>query len=135
MPSNNSGSVKNKYTFTDANDYSETSFYRLKQVDNDNRVVYTKVVLVKGYADNEQLSIYPNPVWSNLVLTATMNKASAATINIYDAAGRLVLQLPGYVNKGDNVKRIDLPGGGNGIYLVKLSRPGEKLITAKFVRH
>jgi hypothetical protein len=57
---NGNSSLPLHYTFSDANDYSGISYYRLKQVDLDNRVYYSLIKAVKGET-SVHVTIWPNP--------------------------------------------------------------------------
>ncbi|MBI5914278.1 MAG: S8 family serine peptidase, partial [Bacteroidetes bacterium] len=66
------------------------NYYRLKMVDIDGSIEYSKVIVVQ-LAENEGLVTYPNPVRQELLLSATW-ETGAVEVRIFDAAGRLVQQ-------------------------------------------
>ena len=86
------GSVKaigigaNKYEYTDLAPVVGTNYYRLKSVDKDGAVTYSKVVSVQLSINNYQLSIYPNPV-KNIF---TIGGSHIARVEVIDNLGRVV---------------------------------------------
>jgi len=74
------------YHFTDS-DAPATSYYRLKQLDNDGKFEYSRVIVIK--ADSAELSIYPNPAQDYLTVCGVGQKQQ---LLIIDKNGRIILK-------------------------------------------
>lgn len=61
-------SSTNDYEFTHINPAAGANYYRLKQVDNDDKFTYSPIVKINFTAGNRQPIAYPNPVKNNLTL-------------------------------------------------------------------
>ncbi|CAI8820488.1 M4 family metallopeptidase [Chryseobacterium sp. IT-36CA2] len=79
-------------------------------------------------SDNEQLKIYPNPI-KNGVFTIENNK-NDATIEIFDASGRLIKSLQ-KLNKG--VNKIYITEAKKGIYILKITSNGVMVASKKMI--
>ena len=78
------------YDFTDMNPYSNSNFYRIKQVDKDGKYQYSNIVSAELLLNNI-FKVYPNPVKD--ILTIELNNGSGQNISvaIADADGRIIL--------------------------------------------
>ncbi len=63
------GGNTNDYEFVHSNPVTGANYYRLKQVDNDDKFTYSPVVKINFTAGNRQPIAYPNPVINNLTLS------------------------------------------------------------------
>ena len=111
-----------KYEFRDENNYPGTSYYRLKQIDNDGQFTYSQVVAVKGFGFDESLIIYPNPAKDYLTLNINVLKASTGTLTITDVAGKTVINKPINLLAGTNNARLIISNIKAGLYTIKLQR-------------
>jgi hypothetical protein len=81
----------NNYTFNDANIIMGMRyFYRLKQIDNNNRQSYSSIVNVV-WLQEYQVKAYPNPFKNKLVLQTNGSDRKAGVI-ITDATGRILFK-------------------------------------------
>jgi uncharacterized repeat protein (TIGR03803 family) len=78
------------YSYTDKNPLNGTNYYRLKQVDADERFSYSKIVSV-SFSSLDRITISPNPVPGRLNLQLPANNRYSL-IRITDASGKLVMQ-------------------------------------------
>lgn len=59
---NGNSSIALNYTFTDANTYKGTSYYRLRQTGTDGKNIYSPVKVVNGWGGaNVSVQVWPNP--------------------------------------------------------------------------
>lgn len=84
-------SAKQKYQFTDTNPLQGLSYYRLKQVDLDNKYAYSSVVSVNLNQEIASPVVYPNPAASVLNLDLKQN-ASGTVVRILNIFGQEVLK-------------------------------------------
>ncbi len=110
----------NHYSYTIASKIGLGNYYRLKMVDNDLTARNSKIEFVddKCNINNEVPTLYYNQQ-SGIVITATSKNATNYTLNIYDAAGRLIRVNDLTITEGYNSITL-LPELANGIYLVNL---------------
>lgn len=88
VPTKGNGSTSQRYSFTDQSLYPGKNYYRLKQVDNDGRSVYSEVKMVSYGESETTLLVYPNP--ASLVLN--IKGVNKGTIRIIDSSGKVRLQ-------------------------------------------
>ncbi len=104
----------NSYSLTDAQPFAGLNFYRLKLVNRDGSFQYSPIRQINFSADDDDITVYPNPV-----LNAKIFIASSANCNnavIYDATGKLIKS---YVLQGRN-NELNLAGIAKGVYQLKI---------------
>jgi len=99
----------NSYTYTDAA-VSGVVYYRIKAVDNDGAIAYSKVVATQGNAA-ARISVYPSPA-----KTFVQVKTAATKLKVYNAIG-VVVAVP-TVKVSDNVQQISISTLPAGIYYI-----------------
>jgi hypothetical protein len=129
---NGTTSVPSNYSFTD--NFVQPNvlyYYRLRQVDNNNREVFSvirnaKIIRTSGII----IKLGPNPTtdYINLFISGTTNKASIEIINIL---GQKLLQIND-VNAFDGVYQLPLKNIARGIYNMKVFLP-EGIYTKKVI--
>jgi hypothetical protein len=120
------------YSFIDKSMSSGIAYYRLKIIDNDGTIKYSKINAVKGLSDddNESLVIYPNPVTAELVMKHP--KASiGATISIIALNGKVMITKK--VPTENKETKLNLSSLSVGTYIVKYS-DGSTLLTKTFLK-
>ena len=113
----------NDYHFTDINVSSlptSVLYYRLKQVDLNGKLAYSKVVsLLLG--NSSRIALYPNPAVNNInVLVSSSRKEKLGCI-VFDNIGRTVMVDSKQVNAGSNQISIDINKLPAGVYYLKLN--------------
>lgn len=122
------------YYLTDARAFARTSsntlYYRLKQVDFDNKYTYSQIVRVThATALNNELSIYPNPFISDYKVTYTAANEGTGSIEMLDMFGKVVAQQTITFLSGSNTaSMLELSELSSGIYFVRLTIEGESQI-------
>jgi len=112
------GSETNRfYSVTDTRLAKGITWYRLKMIDADGKVSYSKVVAIIN--DNKGVlisTISPNPVHSQAVVTISTAKAGTIHFCIYDIAGRMIKQWQVPASEGSNRIIMNLDGLQAGVY-------------------
>ncbi len=111
------------YYFSDKNVQSNiTYYYRLKQMDFDGKFEYSNVksAIFKDDRAARVSEIFPNPATSQANFQINVGKDMSTSIYIYDAVGKLVLNLEQAVNEGTNAVEIDLSSFDNGMYFTRV---------------
>ncbi len=106
---------KQNYTFTDDAPLS-TSYYRLRQMDNDDKETLSKVISVSNKGNNK-LKVYPNPVSSVL----TIENTEEDNFQILNLLGQQVLS-------GKATSQIDVSTLPQGSYVLKVGTEQVKFI-------
>jgi len=78
------------YKVQDANPYSGTSYYRLKQTDQVGNIKYWNIVAVT-MNQAQSLSVYPNPTTGKIFISGLSISENHLTTEWYDLSGRLLL--------------------------------------------
>ncbi len=120
----------NLYSYTDANAFANASTiqYRLKQIDNDGKVQYSKIVSLKAGAAINNI-VFANPFNGSLRLQLNLANASKISINIYDMKGNLVgSEKPAMYSASSNSIEVKSAARLNsGMYILKVNAGDEQL--------
>lgn len=85
---------KLSYQYTDMNNFSGQTQYRIRQVDIDGSFRYSEVRTVRGEESAPSLLVYPNPSASGQV-TVSFSDSRDRQISLVDISGRIVRQWNG----------------------------------------
>lgn len=89
------------------------AFYRLKMVDIDGKVSYSKLQVMNISCSKNTILVYPNPVSDNLNINVSfVSRLTTASATLYDVNGRVVARK--LLTNGTNA--IDMRGLSTGIY-------------------
>ncbi len=117
----NNNNALQDYSTYDNQPLKGISFYRLKQVDIDQRVSYTRIERVNITDKKSGIEIYPNPASGNNFAIGLFNDvAGAITVSVFDTEGRLQIQQQ-FNNTRNMVINHRLPAG---VYMVKVTGKG-----------
>lgn len=112
------------------------SFYRLRIVNKNNMVSYSKTIILKNDNTNEAstITLMQNPVQTDLVFNYRSVKAAIYNIAIYNMAGMKVYTTQLNFQTGVNSTSLKLNGDvASGTYLLQISNASE-VSTTKFVK-
>ena len=133
-------SSTNNYSFVDGGSIDPAInivYYRLRQVDQDERFTYSIVVTLRINQVNTdpKISAYPNPFSQHIMLKVITVAASDQTDNVtlYSMEGRILYQKKVQNRGSSTILLDDLPELVQGIYLLKISING-KMYTIKMVK-
>ncbi len=114
------------YTWTDAEAATGYNYYRIKSVDVNGKIEYSKVVKVFIEKGAESISIYPNPVQYDIInLHLTNQNKGVYEIRLLNQLGQLLISKKVDHNGGSKIEKI--PFGKNsaqGIYKLEVTKPG-----------
>lgn len=123
--SGNSNSPK-EYSFTDhlKLNLDHTLFYRLKQIDNNGKFEYSKVLEISTHIQLLTFKLqqnHPNPFNPSTIITYSIPASSYVIVEVYNVLGKLITTL---VNKnqdpGSYKVSFDARGLSNGIYYYRI---------------
>ena len=114
--------VKVNYSFTDNTPLSGVTYYRLKMVDIDGSIAYSRRVSISA---NALTSAYPNPASGNIFLPEFEKIKSASIVN---TSGKTILKAASVNAQGLNIKQLKA-----GAYILKVERKDGSVSTEKIV--
>lgn len=112
----------NYYSFEDYKVQYGVTYYKLIQVDNDNREYESDVVSVSVEGADVEIGIYPNPIRNNEVLTITNLEESAGQINILNISGQIISSQA--IDGSIASAKVQLSNFNPGIYFVNVEQLG-----------
>jgi Secretion system C-terminal sorting domain len=101
------------------NDFSQSAFYRLKQIDFDGKIEYSRIVQLEK-SKSGTIKMYPNPIINNATLNIeiTSEISDVVDVSVMDISGRVI-----YKNKYEatsNAISVPTQDLARGLYLVKV---------------
>jgi hypothetical protein len=114
-----------EYSSTD-NASAGTTYYRLKIVNQDNSVSYSKVVTVKGQDENVEIKVLNNPATTNLNVTYKSSNQVNTTLKVYAVSGAQVYQAKLNASAGTNNISVPVQHLQNGSYVLVIDSVQER---------
>jgi hypothetical protein len=114
VPGNN---LQNDYTFNDANPLSSMNYYRLKMMDGDGRVTFSRMVAIR-FDNNSVFSIFPNPA-TDLVNVQMQVPAGKVGLQVLDVLGRQLRSIPVQSSGAVLSTSLDITGLSKGLYYIR----------------
>jgi hypothetical protein len=113
--------AENKYSWVDYSPLAGTNFYRIKAIDKDGSVGYSRTVKVIIENGNSSIKVYPNPVSNkNIHLSFNNVEANTYTLSVYSLAGQRVY-FRSYLHGGGSATiTINGQNLANGIYYIEI---------------
>lgn len=124
------------YGFTDNNAAAVKYYYRLRQLDIDNRSKFSNVVVISGGKPSLLGigGIYPNPASSMVNIRVDAPQNDKLSVLVRDISGRLVIQQESSVTTGSNTISLAIASLPAGTYTVNLVCANGCDVTGKFVK-
>jgi hypothetical protein len=112
-------------------------YYRLKQIDIDGKVTYSKVLAVRLQAKADVLmQVSPNPFMENVNVRFNATENSTAVIRISNLAGQTMLSKQAIISKGYNNIQVDgLNRLASGMYMAQLIVNGTVIDNQKLIKN
>lgn len=110
------------YSFIDNKPLGTVNYYRLKQVDVNGSVTYSRVILIRSDLDKIIAKITPNPFQNVLNLSFQLQKDENITVRLFSPMGQLVKQQTAKAGNGMNTISLgDLSNLPSGNYTVEIT--------------
>jgi hypothetical protein len=110
------------YSYTDEQPLQGANYYRLKMVDANGYVTYSAILNTSFAASEAVWQVLQNPVQKGLLQFTTKLPSSAhATVQLFDAQGRLVLARDAYTG----LNTLVMPSSARGVYFLGLLQDGK----------
>ena len=107
----------NAYQYVDNNlpAISGTIYYRIRELDVDGSVVYSKIVSVQQNSLAGKLSVYPNPARTSITVSFNHSVGGMVSLRLFDLKGSMLWQQQQMAAAGQNNVQVDyirnLPAG------------------------
>jgi hypothetical protein len=131
--SDGTSTTSKAYNAIDKSPFIGMNYYRLKQVDNDNKFTYSAIKNV-NFTANEiaDINFYPNPAKSFISLKLNSIQSNVLSVSLIDAQGKVVQTSLFNKSEQGSVKTINLKNISKGIYVLKFT-DGAVINTNKIV--
>ena len=121
------GSIGRNYDF----------FYRLKQIEANGNVVYSKVLIARMYNTKSlaSLSVTPDPMANDILVNVQLNEKSYVMMKVMDADGNLILKEGQQAENGANTYTLE--GTHNlspGLYTLEIIVNSKERMTMKLAK-
>ncbi|PZR28105.1 MAG: hypothetical protein DI535_08085 [Citrobacter freundii] len=107
----------NTYNYYDLNPASGANYYRIKQIDRDSHSSFSKTISVENKSTSSMLTVYPNPVVSQLFVKDLTENISY--LRLFTVDGRKIQELSN-IAKGQTAT-LQTSGLPKGTYLVQIA--------------
>lgn len=132
LPFASAADIIGKKIYVDAMPFSGKNYYRLKIVDKDGGIQYSDIILLQNTA-KQIVSMYPNPVANNLIVNLAGVNAGDYTINITDAAGRVLKSTLYKISQGGQLINLPFSQVSKGVYFVQVLNASKTIIAKQRV--
>ena len=124
-------SIPITYNFNHLSPVYGVNYYRIKQIDQDGRFTYSKIVTVLMRDKVKQTIIAPNPV-KDVLQIIEPSPVTIKSVMIYSETGALVQQVT--VNQKTNYLRLPVTQLAQGNYVISIQYDNEQR-SYKFIKH
>lgn len=127
--------LSGNYSFIDITPSQGNIYYRIKSVDLDSKLSYSKVVKVFLSPGKDFIKLYPNPVRDGVIhLEIANNKYGAYQFRLLTGTGQLIFLNEIVYEGGSAVKNIDIKTNvAQGIYSLEITMPDKSKIIKKVI--
>jgi hypothetical protein len=114
------------YTFADNDMLSGNNYYRLRMVDMDNVVRYSKIITLYGVQQTTEtaavkMNVYPNPAAATINYTVASTSNQQVIVQVYNLSGVVLLSSAQQLNTGNNVQTLAISNLKAGNYFLKVT--------------
>lgn len=115
------------YTYSDNNMLNGLNYYRLRMVDVDGVVRYSKVVSLTNNVEETtaatapKMNIYPNPAAATINYTVSSTSSQQVIVQVYNITGVVLLSAAQQLNAGENVQTLAVSNLKAGNYFLKVT--------------
>jgi hypothetical protein len=124
-----------QFNAVDNHPYQGRSYYRLKQVDIDGQVAYSKAIQIL-ITENAQLKLYPTITHNSFYISLRNNQQRRPVlIRIANAEGIVVIAKPVWLNNGNQTLHFNLANYATGMYYISIyDERGKKIFTSSLIK-
>ncbi|GGN01613.1 hypothetical protein GCM10010967_40060 [Dyadobacter beijingensis] len=107
----------NRYHFTDESPATNTTYYRLNQVDYDGTATLSRIIAVRSTQVARETAVYPNPS-QHVIEVATSDGSVVSGLKVLDLNGKTMMEKPAG-------SELDVSGLHRGEYIIEFKAGGE----------
>lgn len=123
------------YSYTDLHSLSGSSYYRIRLVNRDGGVKYSKVVTLIDGNVSTKMQVFPNPAGAVVNYTLNSTVADQVTVEVFNMAGVLVMTRQQQLSAGTNQQSLAISTLKGGNYFLKvINREGNNQYIQPFVK-
>ena len=118
------------YTWTDADVAAGFNYYRIKSVDVNGKMEYSKVVKVFMGSLEQSITVYPNPIENGVINLQMVNQQTGEYgIRLFNKTGQVLISKQIHHTEDGSTEKVDLSRYlSHGIYQMEVSKPdGSKM--------
>ena len=127
VDSKGNSEVTQSYHFIDKKPLSNINYYRLQQLDENNKINYSDIVSVKN-EPTHIFSIYPNPVLNKKLWIKNSPAIESLEVQIFDATGKQIQSFQLRQADENTAQVLDLQNLSSGIYFIHLDTKNGKQV-------
>jgi hypothetical protein len=109
------------YNYVDGRLMSGSNFYRLREVDNDGVVRYSKIISLDNTSTAPNMQVYPNPASAVVNFAVNSHAGDQVSVKIYNLAGVLVAARDQQVAAGLSQQSIAVSNLKTGSYILQVT--------------
>jgi hypothetical protein len=110
-----------EYSFTDTHMLQGNNYYRLRQVDRDGIVRYSKVVTLYDMQNSGKKEVFPNPAIATLNFSITSPAMQPVLVQVYSLTGVMMMSAQQELAAGNNQQTVTIGSLKTGNYILKVS--------------
>jgi len=125
------------YQYADQAMLSGNNYYRIRHVDIDNAIYYSKTISLNNasVSNSGKMEVFPNPAGATLNYRVISSQAGIGMIQVFNTSGVMVLTGQVQLAQGVNQHAINISGLNNGSYFLKfINTSGSRQYTMTFVK-
>ena len=110
------------YSITDVQPFDGANYYRIKAMEINGHVIYSRIVKIESNRTTSSLSVYPNPVQAGSSIMLQMNGLTPGrhSLSVYNAAAQLVYRQEVSINARSLTQSLPLQNLQKGTYIVEV---------------
>ncbi len=127
----------NHYQFEDTSPLP-INYYRLKQIDEDGRINYSKTIVIHHNNCLQELRVvqlFPNPTQGHLTVRFISGSSEKTTVNILDVYGKTILRQTLEPQIGLNDLLIEIDHLAASVYYLQLNNASAATISERFIKY
>lgn len=134
VQANGNSSTRKNYSLVDNNPINGNNYYRLKSIDNDGSVEYSKTILLRNAKKPISInSVSPNPAYNSIEVSISNEMNESFFVEISDVSGKVVLSKLFDESKTQKAV-LDISALAKGIYMLNIKSGNEVIDNVKFVK-
>ncbi len=123
-----------EYSFVDENPQIGSNYYKLEQVDFDNKKEFSNVINIIWGAQGSIISVYPTPTKDRLNIDIKADRTNQTEVRLIDMSGRVVKSLLVQTLKGTNQIALDLGRTASGVYSLQVYENNKLAYVSKILK-